>query len=83
MLEELDAQFGIAEVVESEQRVRRNRQYNEKHLKGLQVNHDIDSFQEGQTVILTLKDQAVLDKDDDVLVNVNVLDDERYKRVCI
>lgn len=80
MLEELDAQFGIAEVVESEQRVRRNRQYNEKHLKGLQVNHDIDSFQEGQTVILTLKDQAVLDKDDDVLVNVNVLDDERYKR---
>ena len=27
-----------------------------------------------------MKDQGVLDEDDDVLVNVNMLDEERYKR---
>jgi len=32
-------------------------------------------------VILTLKDQGVLDEGDDVLVNVNMVDDERYKKV--
>jgi hypothetical protein len=32
-------------------------------------------------VILTLKDQAVLDEGGDVLVNVNMVDDERYKKV--
>lgn len=32
-------------------------------------------------MILTLKDQGVLDEGDDVLVNVNMIDDERYKKV--
>jgi hypothetical protein len=32
-------------------------------------------------VILTLKDQGVLDEGGDVLVNVNMVDDERYKKV--
>lgn len=32
-------------------------------------------------MILTLKDQAVLDEGGDVLVNVNMVDDERYKKV--
>lgn len=31
-------------------------------------------------MVLTLKDQAVLDENEDVLVNVNMLDDERYTR---
>lgn len=31
-------------------------------------------------VVLTLKDQAVLDENEDVLVNVNLLDEERYSR---
>lgn len=30
--------------------------------------------------ILTLKDRAVLDEDDDVLQNVNMVDNERYKK---
>lgn len=42
-----------------------------------------ENFQEGRTTILTLKDQGVLDEEDDVLVNVNMLDDERYKRSVI
>lgn len=81
MLEELDEQFGIGEVVESEQRAKRMRQYTEKNLRGLRVDHDLENFDEGKSVVLTLKDQGVLDEDDDVLVNVNMLDDERYKKV--
>ncbi|XP_019874493.2 U4/U6.U5 tri-snRNP-associated protein 1 [Aethina tumida] len=81
MLEELDAQFGIGDVIETEKRERLRNKYTDKDLKGLQVDHDVDSFAEEKTVILTLKDKGVLDEDgDDVLVNVNMLDDERYKK---
>jgi hypothetical protein len=40
-----------------------------------------DNFKEGQAVVLTLKDKGVLEEDDDVLVNVNIQDDERYRKV--
>lgn len=39
------------------------------------------NFQEGSNIILTLKDQEVLKEDDDVLINVNMIDDEKYKKV--
>lgn len=81
MLEELDAQFGIGEIIEEGQRQKRNKKYTEKHLKGLQVDHNIDNFQEGRSVVLTLKDSEILGEGEDVLVNVNMLDDERYKKV--
>lgn len=42
-----------------------------------------DTFEEGQTMILTLKDKDVLDDENDVLVNVNMKDDERYKKSII
>ncbi|CAN0308011.1 unnamed protein product [Lampetra planeri] len=52
--------------------------YTSKDLTGLSVEHDIETFQEGQTVILTLKDKAILDEEDgDVLVNVNMVDKEK------
>lgn len=55
--------------------------YTDRHLKGLKVDHDVTSFGEGKTVILTLKDQDVLnDEEGDTLVNVNMVDDERYKK---
>ncbi|KAJ8920239.1 hypothetical protein NQ315_011900 [Exocentrus adspersus] len=80
MLEELDAQFGIGEVVESEKREKMRQKYTERDLRGLTVEHDLDTFREESTVVLTLKDSGVLDEDEDVLVNVNMLDDERYKK---
>lgn len=55
--------------------------YTHKDLRGLTVQHDIESFAEERDVILTLKDKGILDEDDDVLVNVNMVDDERYKKV--
>lgn len=81
MLEELDEQFGVGQIIESELREKRRQQYTEKNLKGLRVEHDVDDISEGKSVILTLKDKDILDEeDDDVLVNVNMLDDERYKK---
>lgn len=60
---------------------KRKATYSERHLKGLKVGHELDAFGEGKTVILTLKDQDVLDEaEGDALINVNMVDDERYKK---
>lgn len=40
-----------------------------------------DSLKEERDVILTLKDKPVLDEEQDTLINVNIVDDERYKKV--
>lgn len=58
----------------------KKRAYKEKDLKGLKVAHDIESFTEDRHVILTLKDQDVLGEDGDTLVNVNMVENERYKK---
>ncbi|XP_075154055.1 U4/U6.U5 tri-snRNP-associated protein 1 [Haematobia irritans] len=80
-LEELDKEFGIDDLVQQEQVEARRKAYDEKHLKGLKVDHDMDDFTEGKSIILTLKDADVLDeKEGDTLVNVNMLDDERYRK---
>ncbi|KAG7209511.1 hypothetical protein KM043_015596 [Ampulex compressa] len=80
MLDQLDEEFGIGNLVKEELHSARNTAYTEKDLRGLKVEHNIDNFEEGKMVILTLKDQEVLDENDDVLVNVNITDEERYKR---
>lgn len=81
MLEELDAQFGIGDVIEQDRKEKRSKQYTAKDLKGLRVDHDIDTFAEEKQVILTLKDSGVLEENDDVLVNVNMIDNEKYQKV--
>ncbi|KFB41479.1 hypothetical protein ZHAS_00009071 [Anopheles sinensis] len=60
---------------------RREQTYRDRDLQGLRVEHDVEAFTEGRQVILTLKDANVLDEEaGDTLVNVNMMDDERYKR---
>ncbi|KAK8787985.1 U4/U6.U5 tri-snRNP-associated protein 1 [Amblyomma americanum] len=78
LLEEMDEEFGVGKLVEEE--LRPAKEYSAKHLKGLEVLHGVDRFKEGQTVILTLKDQGVLDEGGDVLENVNLVDTERAER---
>lgn len=81
MLEEMDDQFGVSALVQQELRDSRRKAYTDRHLKGLKVDHEMDAFGEGKTVILTLKDQDVLnDEAGDTLINVNMVDDERYKK---
>lgn len=80
MLDQLDEEFGIGNLVKEEIHAARNTAYTEKNLKGLKVEHNIEKIEEGKTLILTLKDQGVLDEGDDVLVNINITDEERYQR---
>ncbi|CAK9812243.1 U4/U6.U5 tri-snRNP-associated protein 1 [Anthophora quadrimaculata] len=80
MLDQLDEEFGIGNLVKEEIHAARNTAYTEKNLKGLKVEHHFEKFEEGKTVILTLKDQEVLQEGEDVLVNVNITDEERYQR---
>ncbi|XP_038620313.1 U4/U6.U5 tri-snRNP-associated protein 1 isoform X2 [Tachyglossus aculeatus] len=80
LLEEMDQEFGVSSLVEEEFGQRRKELYSSRDLKGLTVEHTIDSFREGETLILTLKDKGVLQEDDDVLVNVNLLDKERAEK---
>ncbi|KAK1335570.1 hypothetical protein QTO34_003360 [Cnephaeus nilssonii] len=80
LLEEMDQEFGVSTLVEEEFGQRRQDLYSARDLQGLTVEHAIDSFQEGQTMILTLKDKGVLQEEEDVLVNVNLVDKERAEK---
>ncbi|EQB77706.1 U4/U6.U5 tri-snRNP-associated protein 1 [Camelus ferus] len=80
LLEEMDQEFGVSTLVEEEFGHRRQDLYSARDLQGLTVEHAIDSFREGETVILTLKDKGVLQEEEDVLVNVNLLDKERAEK---
>ncbi|KAG8437856.1 hypothetical protein GDO86_008524, partial [Hymenochirus boettgeri] len=79
LLAEMDEEFGVSNLVEEE--FGQKKHYSSQDLQGLTVEHKIESFTEGKTVILTLKDKGVLDEDDsDVLVNVNILDKEKAEK---
>ncbi|CAG4966961.1 unnamed protein product [Colias eurytheme] len=81
MLDELDAEFGVGALVAEEQQEHRSRSYAQKHLRGLRVAHDVTALPEERETILTLADKDVLAEDsEDVLVNVNMVDEERYKK---
>lgn len=81
LLEEMDQQFG------EDTSNKPKKDYTSNNLKGLRVEHSLEAFKEGQEIILTLKDKSILkgtgdeldvdDEEEEVLVNVNILDDER------
>uniref|UniRef100_A0A182IJG7 U4/U6.U5 tri-snRNP-associated protein 1 n=1 Tax=Anopheles atroparvus TaxID=41427 RepID=A0A182IJG7_ANOAO len=89
-LDQLDEELVSGDVEEApssggrqrqQQRGRGEKAYRDRDLQGLRVEHDVEAFTEGRQVILTLKDANVLDEEaGDTLVNVNMMDDERYKR---
>ncbi|XP_071974001.1 U4/U6.U5 tri-snRNP-associated protein 1 [Engystomops pustulosus] len=79
LLAEMDEEFGVTNLVEEE--FGQKKAYSSQDLQGLTVEHNLESFTEGKTVILTLKDKGVLDEDDaDVLVNVNMIDKEKAEK---
>ncbi|EIW72236.1 hypothetical protein TREMEDRAFT_24325 [Tremella mesenterica DSM 1558] len=53
--------------------------YDERDLAGLKVSHAADEFEEGQDIILTLKDSRVLAGEEDELQNVNLMDEAKLK----
>ncbi|CAG9113682.1 unnamed protein product [Plutella xylostella] len=81
MLDEMDEVFGVSELVAAETRADRAASYTPASLRGLRVAHDLDALGEENEVVLTLADKEVLAEDaEDVLVNVNIVDDEKYKK---
>lgn len=80
LLEEMDEEFGVSNLVEEEFAQIKQDAYTSRDLKGLKVQHKVDSFSEGQTVILTLEDKGVLEEEEDVLVNVGLVDKEKAEK---
>jgi U4/U6.U5 tri-snRNP-associated protein 1 len=59
----------------------KSKNYTSQDLVGLSIEHSQEVFKEGQETILTLKDKNVLDEEnDDALVNVNIIDEEKAKK---
>ncbi|KAB5548783.1 hypothetical protein PHYPO_G00059570 [Pangasianodon hypophthalmus] len=80
LLEEMDEEFGVSNLVEQEFAQSKQEAYSSKDLKGLTVQHKMESFKEGETVVLTLQDKGVLEEEEDVLVNVNIVDQEKAEK---
>ncbi|XDV38889.1 hypothetical protein PO909_008213 [Leuciscus waleckii] len=80
LLEEMDEEFGVSNLVEQEFAQEKRDSYGSRHLKGLKVQHKMDSFREGETVVLTLQDKGVLEEKEDVLVNVGLVDKEKAEK---
>ncbi|KAK6640297.1 hypothetical protein RUM44_011983 [Polyplax serrata] len=80
LLQELDQEFGVESLVEEEKRDLKRNAYTARDLRGLKVGHSVSGFKDDSSVILTLEDKAVLEEGDDVLVNVNMVENERYKK---
>jgi len=77
------------EEAEETQRVleeeKRQKAYQGNALQGMTVRHDLENFQEGRDVILTLADSRILEEESgeapvDTLVNVNMIDSEKAKK---
>ncbi|KAA3672906.1 U4/U6.U5 tri-snRNP-associated protein 1 [Paragonimus westermani] len=79
VLTELDEQYNNDDLVIPHYSSTPGISYKPSDLSGLKIEHKVDSFREGKSIILTLKDRGVLDETDDtdVLVNVNLVDDEK------
>ncbi|XP_034455522.1 U4/U6.U5 tri-snRNP-associated protein 1 [Hippoglossus hippoglossus] len=80
LLEEMDQEFGVSSLVEEDFAQSKNDSYTCRDLKGLKVQHKVESFTEGQTIVLTLQDKGVLEEEEDTLVNVGLVDKERADR---
>lgn len=80
LLEEMDEEFGVSSLVEEEFGQSKKSAYTSRDLKGLKVQHKVESFTEGQTIILTLDDKGVLEEKEDVLVNVGLVDSEKAEK---
>ncbi|XP_034409233.1 U4/U6.U5 tri-snRNP-associated protein 1 [Cyclopterus lumpus] len=80
LLQEMDEEFGVSSLVDEEFAQSKKDSYTARDLKGLKVQHKVDSFNEGQTVILTLQDKGVLEEEEDVLVNVGMVDKEHAEK---
>ncbi|XP_053908440.1 U4/U6.U5 tri-snRNP-associated protein 1 [Cuculus canorus] len=79
LLEEMDQEFGVSSLVEEDFLRRKRELYSARDLQGLTVEHDLEAFKEGETLVLTLKDKGVLEEREDVLENAGLAAAERAR----
>eukprot|EP00794_Sanderia_malayensis_P017392 gene17392-19133_t len=81
MLEDMEEDFGISDIMMEEfsgvTKKQTKEKYTAKNLAGLRIEHKNKEFTEGSSVIVTLKDQDVLDENEDVLENINLLENKK------
>lgn len=75
-----DAEEASEDEDEEEGKKRGSTAYTSKDLRGLKVRHTADEINEGQEVVLTLKDTSVLDDEDDELENVLIAERKSRKK---
>ncbi|XP_012546464.1 U4/U6.U5 tri-snRNP-associated protein 1 isoform X2 [Bombyx mandarina] len=80
MLDEMDAAFGVSALLPP-RAPPAPAPYRAPSLRGLRVAHQLDALEDERETILTLADKEILAEDpEDVLINVNIVDNERYKK---
>ncbi|XP_063997350.1 U4/U6.U5 tri-snRNP-associated protein 1 [Pogoniulus pusillus] len=77
LLEEMEQEFGVSTLVEEEFLRRKKELYSCRDLQGLRVEHSLETFREGETLELTLKDRGVLEAGEDVLQNLALVAQEQ------
>lgn len=71
LLEEMNKEFSVSILMENQVGQRHHDLYSAwGHLYGIPMKHNITSFQERETIILSDKDKDILEEEYDVLVNV-------------
>ncbi|KAF9572069.1 hypothetical protein EC968_010400 [Mortierella alpina] len=57
-------------------------EYDERHLSGLRVGHDMSDFAEGEERILTLKDSTILENEEegDELINIQLAEKQKLEK---
>jgi len=81
MLMELDDEFGVGDIVTESLKEKSKKEYKARDLAGLRVEHAAEDIKSGKETVLILQDGDILGEDyENVLVNVNIVDDERTKK---
>eukprot|EP00112_Aurelia_sp_Birch-Aquarium-sp1_P016841 Seg385.12 transcript_id=Seg385.12/GoldUCD/mRNA.D3Y31 product="U4/U6.U5 tri-snRNP-associated protein 1" protein_id=Seg385.12/GoldUCD/D3Y31 len=86
LLEEMDSEFGVSGVIQEamgdigRKKIKKEARYGSRDLAGLRIEHGASEFEDGSSVIVTLKDSGILENEDDVLENVNLVDTRKAIR---
>ncbi|GMS80557.1 hypothetical protein PENTCL1PPCAC_2732, partial [Pristionchus entomophagus] len=90
IMDAMDEEFGVSNLMDEEKEKQKRKKAREAMKQrraqedaitaGLIVGHSKESFMGGKDQILVLEDKGVLDDGDEVLVNPNIMDNERHKR---
>ncbi|CAI2355212.1 unnamed protein product [Caenorhabditis sp. 36 PRJEB53466] len=77
--DKLDEELGVSALVDKIKKPKTPKTKGPSDTAGMVIGHGREAFIEGDQ-ILVLQDKGVLDDGDEVLVNPNMLDDERHKK---